>query len=173
MPRPTRKCARESGRSPIISRAGASASHARAKAQFLSAVRRGIPSVSAASPSDIPAKNRSFTSSAAVGNLLRQPAEGLVEVEEIVVARGGRAGEPIEVDPASPATSLQPVAVAGVVDQHPPHRLGRGGEEVPPALEVLVADQPEVGLVNQGGGVEGVPGLLEAIRAAASLRSSS
>ena len=28
------------------------------------------------------------------------------------------------------------------------------------AVEVLVADQPQVGLVHQGGGVEGVPGLL-------------
>jgi hypothetical protein len=37
---------------------------------FLSAVRRGIPSVSAASPSDISAKNRSFTSSAPRGSTL-------------------------------------------------------------------------------------------------------
>ena len=46
----------------------------------------------------------------------------------------------------------------GVVDQHPPHRLGRGGEEVPSTVELLVADQPQVSLVHQGGGVEGVPG---------------
>ncbi len=47
-----------------------------------------------------------------------------------------------------------------MVDQHPPHRLGRGGEEVRLAVEVLVPDQPHISLMNQGGGVEGVPGSL-------------
>ena len=47
-----------------------------------------------------------------------------------------------------------------MVDQNPPHRFGRGGEEVAAAVEVLVADQPQVRLVDQGGGVEGVPGVL-------------
>ena len=69
-------------------------------------------------------------------------------------------GEPVEIDPIPPAAPLQPAAVAGVVDQHAPHRLGRGGEEVRLAVEVLVPDQPQVSLMNQGGGVEGVPGFL-------------
>ena len=59
-----------------------------------------------------------------------------------------------------------------MVDQNAPHRFRRGGEEVAAVVEVLVADQTQVRLVDQGGGVEGVPGIL-AIRAAASFRSSS
>ena len=66
----------------------------------------------------------------------------------------------VEIDPIPPPAPLQPGAVPGVVDQHPPHRLGRGGEEVRFAVEVLVPDQPQVSLMNQGGGVEGVPGSL-------------
>ena len=41
-----------------------------------------------------------------------------------------------------------------------PHCFRRGGKEVPPAAEALVADQSQVGLMDQGGGVEGVSGLL-------------
>ena len=107
------------------------------------------------------------------GELFRQSFEGAVEFEEIVIGGVGRTGESAEIDPVSPAAPLPPVAVPGVVDQHPPHRLGRGGEEVPSTAELLVADQPQVSLVHQSGGVEGVPGASAAIRAAASLRNSS
>ena len=75
------------------------------------------------------------------GELVRQQVEGAVEFQEVVVGRGGRAGESVEIDPVASAVPPQPVAVAGAVDQHPPHRLGRGGEEVPSAVEELVADQ--------------------------------
>ena len=47
--------------------ARASASQARANPQYRSAVRRGRPRALAASPRVMPAKNRSFTSSAAAG----------------------------------------------------------------------------------------------------------
>jgi hypothetical protein len=66
----------------------------------------------------------------------------------------------VEVDSIPPATSLQPAAVPGVVDQNPPHRLGRGCKEMPSSLELLVPDQPKVRLMHQGGGVEGVPRIL-------------
>jgi hypothetical protein len=58
----------------------------------------------------------------------------------------------------SSAASLQPVAVPGVVDPNPSHSLGRGGEAVALAVDVLVADEAQVGLVDQGGGVQGVAG---------------
>ena len=38
---------------------------------------------------------------------------------------------------------------AGSVDEDSPHRLGGGGEEVAAAVEVLVADQPQVCLVDK------------------------
>ena len=47
--------------------------------------------------------------------------------------------------------------LAGALDEDAAHGLGRGGEEVPPAVPVLgqvAADQPEVGLVDQGGRLE-------------------
>src|SRR5262249_55928126 len=48
---------------------------------------------------------------------------------------------------------------AGVIDQDAAHGLGSGGEEVAAAVEpLLVADEPQVGLVDQGGGAEGVAG---------------
>ncbi len=56
-----------------------------------------------------------------------------------------------------PAASFQPGAVAGMVDQHPPHRFRRGGEEVPTTVEVLVPDQPQISLMHQGRGIEAVP----------------
>lgn len=66
--------------------------------------------------------------------------------------------EQLDAPPA--ASTLLAVPVSGVVDQDAPHRLGRGGEEVPPAVEVPVADQPEVGFMHQRGGIEGVARLL-------------
>ena len=57
-----------------------------------------------------------------------------------------------------PPASFQPTSVTRVIDQHPPHRLVRGGEEVRFAIEVLVADEPPVSLMHKGGRVEGVPG---------------
>ena len=45
-----------------------------------------------------------------------------------------------------------------MIDEDSPHGFGGGGEEVSAAVELLIADQPQVGFVNQRGGVEGVAG---------------
>jgi hypothetical protein len=47
-----------------------------------------------------------------------------------------------------------------MIDEHSPHRFGRRREKVPAAIEVLVPDEPQIGFVDQGGGVEGVTGIL-------------
>jgi hypothetical protein len=50
-----------------------------------------------------------------------------------------------------------------LVNEDAAHRLGRGGEEVPapvPVARLDAADQPEIGLVNQGGGLERLARLL-------------
>ena len=65
---------------------------------------------------------------------------------------------------ARPAAALLrgPLA-AGVLDQDAAHGLGGGREEVAAAVPVLGvgrADEPEVRLVDQGGGLEGLAGLL-------------
>src|SRR5262249_388722 len=61
------------------------------------------------------------------------------------------------------ATSLLPVLVSRPVDQDPAHRLGRRGEEMAAAVPprgLLGAKEPQVGLVNQGGGLKRLPRLL-------------
>ncbi len=64
--------------------------------------------------------------------------------------------EQFETDP--PASPLQPLPLSGMVDQNPPHGLGSGGEEVSPAVEVLVPDQTQVRLVNQRRAIKGMAG---------------
>src|SRR4051812_11763587 len=60
---------------------------------------------------------------------------------------------------ASPAAAVTHGRLpASRLNEDSPHRFRGGGEEVPAAVEVLVADQPQVRLVDQGGGVEGVAG---------------
>ena len=61
------------------------------------------------------------------------------------------------------ATCLETGFVPGLVDQNPPHGLGSGGEEVPPALPFLGSvpiHKPDVGLMNQGRGLECLARLL-------------
>jgi hypothetical protein len=43
-----------------------------------------------------------------------------------------------------------------MVDQHSPHGLARGGEEVSSVLELLIAHEPQVGLVNECRGAQRV-----------------
>ena len=107
-----------------------------------------------------PAKNRSFTSSAATGNSFasRSRASSSSRRSSSVATAG-----PVSRSRSTrfrPPPRFRRLRSRGVVDQHPPHRLGRGGEEVPSTVELLVPDQPQVSLVHQGGGAEGVPGVL-------------
>jgi hypothetical protein len=94
------------------------------------------------------------------GVFLAETGEQLIQRQhEVGVLREGT--DLIEqLEPHPPSSPLQPLAVPGVVDQDPPHRFRRSGEEVRPALELLVADQPQIGLMDQGGGVKRVPGPL-------------
>src|SRR5436309_7517185 len=45
-----------------------------------------------------------------------------------------------------------------MVHENSPHRFGGGDEEMPAAVELLIADQSQIGFVNEGGGIEGVAG---------------
>jgi hypothetical protein len=85
-----------------------------------------------------------------------QSGQGVVERQQAVVRvdRGHVAG----LDPPPPAAMLRTIPAAGGLDEDAPHDLGRGGEEVPAAIELLVAHQPQIGFADQGGGVEGVAG---------------
>ena len=90
--------------------------------------------------------------------------EGLVQGEQAVAVPllQGRL-DVVEVEPAASAPGLAGLLVPGPVDQDAPHGLGGRGEEVPAAVPVpglLPAHQPEVGLVDQGGGLERLARLL-------------
>src|SRR5262249_54434969 len=55
--------------------------------------------------------------------------------------------------PPPPAAVAESLLATGVLDEDTAHRLGRRGEEVAPAVPVVVralADQPQVSLMNQG-----------------------
>ena len=57
-----------------------------------------------------------------------------------------------------PLRGATPLPDPGVVNQDAAHGLGGRSEEVPAAVELLVADEPEVRLVDERSGVEGVAG---------------
>ena len=80
----------------------------------------------------------------------------------------------VETQPA--AAVLVGLLASGLLDKDAAHGLGRRGEEVTAAIPVLGLidiDQPQVGVMDQGRGLEGLPGTSWAILAAASRRSSS
>ena len=60
--------------------------------------------------------------------------------------------------------ALLGMMASGVVDQDATHDAGGDGEEVGPVLPLdpFQVDEPEVGFVDQGGRLEGVPGALAA-----------
>jgi hypothetical protein len=52
--------------------------------------------------------------------------------------------------------------VACAIEENPAHRLGRGSKEMSatvPALDFGRIDEPEIRLVDEGGGLERMPGL--------------
>jgi hypothetical protein len=58
---------------------------------------------------------------------------------------------------------LDPSLAAGVLDQNPPHCFRRRGEEMPsvvPLWSLLDADQPQIGLMHQGGRLQSLAGVL-------------
>jgi hypothetical protein len=93
----------------------------------------------------------------------RAPFERLIQGEQVVVARFPEAQGLVQADAAPPAAMLGPPLAPGLVDEDAAHGLGGGGEEVAPAVPVLDlvhVHQPEVRLVDQGGGLEGLARLL-------------
>src|SRR5262249_37736565 len=86
----------------------------------------------------------------------------LVQCQDLV--GGLRCVVPVgQLDALPAAAAFVRALGASVIDQDAAHGLGGGREEVPPAVEVLplaLADETEVSLVDQGGGLERLPGLL-------------
>ena len=90
-----------------------------------------------------------------------QPGESLIQCQQVLGnLRGGDLIRFESLGGAAAAAFLSMFA-AGVLDEDAAHRFGRGGDEVPPIVPVrfvLRADQAQVGLVDQGGGLQRLPG---------------
>jgi hypothetical protein len=93
----------------------------------------------------------------------RQLLEGFVEGDDVDVLLFGVGQQRIERLAAPVAAALGGLATPGVIHQHFAHGLGGGAEEVS-AVRCLpqdaVGQQASEGLVEQGGGLERVPGRL-------------
>ncbi len=71
-----------------------------------------------------------------------------------------REGDVVEGDAFPIPAMLRPSLPPGGIDQNAPHRLGGGGEEVSPTfppLGLLDIHQPQVHLVDESGGLQGLP----------------
>ena len=93
-----------------------------------------------------------------------QPMQRVLERDQVDVGPARGRFEQAQGDLLGVAAALPGRAVTGVVHQDPPHHARRQAEElgpVPPVDPALV-HQPEIGLVHQGGGLEGVAGGLAA-----------
>jgi len=92
--------------------------------------------------------------------VLGEFGQGSVEGQEAVVRQrcGGEVG--VQILPSPAPAALDPALAARAPDQDPAHRLGGGGEEMSSVGEVRIPDQPQIRVVDQGGGVERLPRLL-------------
>lgn len=108
-----------------------------------------------------------------LGIFLPKTGKQFVDRQEEVRVLCEGAGLIEQLKPSPAARPLEPVPIAGMIDEDSTHRLGSGCEEMHATFDLLVANQPQVGLVDQGCRAQGVSSASAAIFAAASLHSSS
>src|SRR6266511_567083 len=82
--------------------------------------------------------------------------ERLIEGKKLIVVAGQGQVHFVNVHVLAPASMSAGALAAGTVDQNASHRLSRGGEEMSSVFKlwVLVCDQPQPGLVDQGRGLK-------------------
>lgn len=80
--------------------------------------------------------------------------QGFVQGEEFF--RAGRAGRIIQLHASAFPAAFLGLPGSGMIDQNAAHGLGGRPEERAPRLERLLRAQTEVGLMNQGRGVQGM-----------------
>jgi hypothetical protein len=84
-----------------------------------------------------------------------EPAQCVVKEKEVV----GRFENPVsrvQINSPPPAAVPGEDLPPGGVNQNPTHRFGGGGEKMPATVKPLVPDESQVGLVNEGSGIEGI-----------------
>ena len=80
-----------------------------------------------------------------------------MDCDDILIGVGS--GKAVEVDRLLPTRpTLGGQAGASVIDEDPADGFGGGRKEVLATVELLIPDEPQVGFVNEGGGIEGVAG---------------
>src|SRR5262245_14457475 len=87
--------------------------------------------------------------------------QGVIQPQKLITRESLRRHKFVEGN-RLPSDGVTTIPLASLFNQDPPHRLG-GGEEVPPALpRIWFTDvhKSEVGLMDQGSGLEGLAGLL-------------
>jgi hypothetical protein len=89
---------------------------------------------------------------------LPKPGQQFIQRQDQVGVLGKRIDLIEQIEPNASAAAVEPIPIAGVVDQDTAHGLGSGGEEVRPAVELLVADQAEASLVDEGRGLQRLAG---------------
>jgi hypothetical protein len=91
--------------------------------------------------------------------LARQPSKCRIDVEHQVGVGSQSGGLPFQRQRPRPAAAFSGLAAAGVVDQAPLYRHGRGAEKAAAVGNRRLAE-PEVRLMDQSRRVERVPGTL-------------
>ena len=137
-----------------------------------------MSSIPAASSSETPAKKRSLTSRALTGSSASSCRRASSSASRsspgaLPEPRGTVRRPAARVERAS---GLGALLVTGLIDQDAAHRLGRGREEMPAAIPLLVLftpRHPEIRLVHQGRGLERLAGPLLRQLLGGQLRSSS
>lgn len=85
---------------------------------------------------------------------LPEPVEEVIERQNKIRILSERIGLVEQFKPAPTAAAFLSILIAGVIDEDAPHRLSRGGEEMPTTVELLIPYQPKIRLVNQCSGVK-------------------
>ena len=96
------------------------------------------------------------------GTRVRKVRQRLVQGNQIFGRCFNRNLCVLEWDSLLTATMPEPFLSTGILDQNPPHRLGSSGKEVASIVPVLVllADQPDIGLVHKRRCLKSLPRLL-------------
>ncbi len=110
------------------------------------------------------AKEAEFDDFGLVGVELVEAIKGLVEFVEGDGWSGGEADRVVEGDLLGVAASFQGILGASVIDEDAAHELGGDAEEMGAVLpgDAGLIDELHVGLVDEGGGLQGMVGSLAA-----------
>jgi len=90
----------------------------------------------------------------------REAIEQLVQRKNEICILGEGTGLIDQLDPNASARPLLAFGIPGMIDENAPHGRRRRGEEMAAIVELLVADQPKLRLVDERGGIERMPRLL-------------